>query len=654
MVNQSTTQTRASPVGGQSRPGGPVLVTPGGVPVGTAAIPTAGGFSSARAALRAANERRAIAAARKAAAAKKAAIEKAAAKKAAIEKAAAKKAQLKKFEELETKTKVILKRRAQIFKKRISRPLVSTVTTIRKRITPIIQRIPKSKSKKLRTRQESLNRDVEIFNERFGGRELTEPQIKQARIISTKLSQEQRDIEKDTKKLATSTGTKVKRVIFGKPLNLEITESQKTRLKSDIRRLQGNIQKRKTQGKGTRTLESKLKSTRATLGEGKFKIIATAVPIGPAAGAAIAKGVSKIRFIGKQKTVGDKIITDIAFIQNGKRVGIATGATVVRGKKGVTVIAGKSGIPGIKFPSGKPAIKRIQSFISREIGVTKGTKFAVKDTVELLNKKKSLGEISVIRKNIDGLIQISGGSVSTVKGGKFVRTAIRAPSGKIIRKTVKAINKDTFASVSAIFSKKDLSLVIGKTITGKLDKAQFIGIIKGERGVKGLSSLSSGQQVQYQKALSKVISATSAALAKTNKLKGVSKNVKLITTAAILSPGKAPVKETTLAPKVKLIQKARQSLTAKQITRVQQNVKKDIKTATKLVTKLRSKSRSVARTKVSQKVKQKARQATKQATKQVTKLKQAQKLLKQQIQQQRLVTCLVACLVACLAFCLTF
>ena len=89
----------------------------------------------------------------------------------------------------------------------------------------------------------------------------------------------------------------------------------------------------------------------------------------------------------------------------------------------------------------------------------------------------------------------------TVRGKSFVK------AGKL-----KKIALDDFASISASFSKKDLSTIVGKTITAKRDKSIFVGLLKGDKSVRALKVTSTGK-AQLGKALDKVVTTAAAAAA---------------------------------------------------------------------------------------------------------------------------------------------
>jgi len=335
----------------------------------------------------------------------------------------------------------------------------------------------------------------------------------------------------------------------------------------------------------------------------------------------------KIKFIGKQRTIGNKIFTDIAFIQDKTRIGIARGVTAVKGKRGFTITAGKSGKIGVQFPSGKIAIKNVRSFVAREVGISKPSKFIIKTKVDLLRKSRKVGKLNVIRKNIEGLEQIGVGQIATVKGDKFIRTIVKFPSGKLKKVKVKNIRKDTFVSLSSVFTKGDLSKIIGRTITSEGNRVKFIGIIRGERGAKGLS-LSSGEKLQFRKALNKVIGASASSVAEAKKIKGLSQIKRIATISSLITAKKVSrIKVEPIAQIRRVIRGKSVSLT--QAKKLQKRIGVKIKQRTKGIQSLRQRIKQ----KETQKTRQRLQQILKQQTAQTQKLKQTQKLIKKQIKK---------------------
>jgi len=540
--------------------------------------------------------------------------------------------QPKVIQKIPLKQKIISKREIlkRLPRKRISRE-VSRILEKQRRKTEIIKKAADIVSggslteRRLRKEQTSINKEVEDFNKQFGNGDLSEEEFKKANKKLSSIKQKQKDLEIEEKKLKESTKHKVKEFLTNK--DIKLSNKQIANLKKSTKKFEKQIEERKKKGKSTKRLEQFIKANKKTLDKGSIKLIATTVPMGPAAisgvSGAFAKA-DKIKFVGKQITRGNKIITDIVFVQNNKRIGFAKGVTIIKGKKGFTIAAGRSGVPGLKFPSGKPTIKRLRSFISKETGITKQTKFKLKTKVDLLRKSKKAGTIEIIKDNLEGLSQIGVGRVATVRGKKFIRTIIKFPSGKLSKKPVKRVNKDTFASISAIFTKGDLSKIIGKTINVKGRKSEFIGIIRGERGVSGLSGLSSGQKLQYQEALNKVIGAAANSLKKVSKFKGISKSKQLALVSEIIVKAKITPKKITpkiMMEKLKIAKPKHKIATTKNIAVAKNIVRSKINSIQKSILS----AKSLVKGRVKLQVKQKVNQQIKQAQKEVQKLKQVQK-----------------------------
>jgi len=284
--------------------------------------------------------------------------------------------------------------------------------------------------------------------------------------------------------------------------------------------------------------------------------------------ALLTKGLSKVgklsgtvtmKFIGTQKIKGKKLITNIAFESGGKRIGIAKGVTRTKGKNSISTVIGRSGIRGVKFPTGKIKLGRKTVFFGKEISKAKPTTFLTEEKIKLALKGTKLIKI---KKNIKGLKQLGIGKVYQIKGDTFVR------AGKL--KT--GIKKDDFVSISAIFTKKDLSRIIGRTITAKGDKVKFIGMIKGIKSTPKFTT--NIQKFQYTKALQKVVSVAAAAASQGKKAVGLSKLAQLAVSAGAIqniiakkTPSKLKQRITTkLKQKIIPIQETKLKPLQKQIT----------------------------------------------------------------------------------------
>ena len=339
--------------------------------------------------------------------------------------------------------------------------------------------------------------------------------------------------------------------------------------------------------------------------------------------------------VGTSRTVGGKVKTTLVFSTSKFQTGFAKGTTKISGKTSRSIVVGRAGKIRTKLPSGKPKATKITSFIGFEKGLSVGTA-RIKDTVRLLKKRKSLGDITIIRKNLEGLTQADIGRIASVRGKKFISPRIKFPSGKVVQKKAK-INLDDFASVSGVFSSGDLSLIIGKSLTKKGAKANFIAVIKG---TKKVSSLKGINQKQVGQALSKVISSTASALASASKTgaKG-NRRIALARSIAIQS---ARIKKGAVIRKGAVLLRPTVTITKPQIVKIQSQVKAVQKTIKLDTQKLGSVTLQIKRSKIKNKQTQvqisktKSKQKQKQLTKQKQTQEQKQRLLQKQAQIQGL------------------
>ena len=345
-------------------------------------------------------------------------------------------------------------------------------------------------------KQEGINRKIESFNREFGGQTLSEGGFARAQKQSSSITKEQEVLDKEQEKFEKSKAKKIgdfvfrTETIFPKPKDIPKEVKKK---ESELKKTQTKLKKAKgLNKKRLRLVERGIKKDIQRIKRGEApKVLADSIPITPIG---IPTGKTNlIRFVGKQKKVGNKIVTDIVFETNGKRIGFARGVSIAKGKKTTTITVGRSGVQGRKFPTAKRKIGRLQTFVAAEKGVAKQRSLDIKREVKLIKGVKA----TVIKKNVKFLQQASAGRVASVKGSKLIRTGIKFPSGKIIKIKQRGIQLDDFASISSAFTKKDLSLIIGKTITGKGDKARFIGLIKGSSKAKKGFSVSGRQQQEF-------------------------------------------------------------------------------------------------------------------------------------------------------------
>lgn len=386
--------------------------------------------------------------------------------------------------------------------------------------------------KRIYSNQEKLNKQIDSFNKKFSERELGEQEYKNALEIQKRLDQNQKIINEDLKKLEESTRKKIGKLVWGK----------------DSVRIDGVDYTLKT---GT-------------------------VPITPVGTVGALSKADKIKFFGKQKTLGNVIKTDIVFVTNqGKRVGIARGITFQKGKLGRSIVAGRSGRPGVSIlKGGKTIAKRIRSFVGRENVISKPSQFMIKSVLRSMKGNKKL--INVIKRNIQGMKQMGVGLVVSARGKTVLRTGVRFPSARAVTKKKASTSLDTFVSVASVLTRNQISKIIGKTITSKGRRAEFIGYIKGTGKLSGRSGITGPQKQEYKKALEKVISTVASAEAKAGDMKGLTKAGKIAVTSLIVQQSIPSISSTV------------KRATAKQVTRTKTKQRSSIKLADKQVGRVKS------------------------------------------------------------------
>lgn len=466
----------------------------------------------------------------------------------------------------------------------ISKTVKSKIPFIRTKVERTIDRISGGELslKKLDKQQESLNENISSFNKKYGNKELSEARFNQAQKESKLLNEKQNTIETSRKKIISSTNRKIGNFIWRA----------------------GAL----TGGKEIPT------GTKFILGQPPPFLPVTTLP----------KNVN-VKFVGTQTIKGKRIMTNIIFKVGKKRVGVAKGVTIGRGTKGISVAVGRSGIKGVKFPTAKPKVGRIQTFIGREVSITKPSTSAIRTKVKLLNKAKRTGRLNVIKSNIKSLKQLGVGQSATVKGQKFIRTAVRFPSGKLVKKKSTRISKDEFASLSSIFTKEELSLIVGKSITTKGGRVNFIGLIKGVRKLPKDFKISKVQKQQFKKALQQVNSIVASSVAEANKISGLSKAGRVTLASQIARKQVQSIKPVTVT-----------KLTKTQLTKLSQIEKQQTKAAQQV--KQTGKQIRKTRQALSQIQKRKVKQKVLPALKQKQEQKLRQVLATAQVQQQRQLT----------------
>lgn len=204
---------------------------------------------------------------------------------------------------------------------------------------------------------------------------------------------------------------------------------------------------------------------------------------------------------------------------------------------------------------------------------------------------------------------------------------------------------DDIISSSDVFTNKDLSLIIGKTITKKGDKIKFIGVIKGteEIGGRGGLVLSTTQQRQFKKALRDVV-ATASSVARASKVRGLSTRAKSIISRGatkVIQRPRAAVKPRAVQRRVSIkksraVSKVKQTKRAKNINSQINKSRVRIRTIEKEIAALRKKARSATTQKQKSRIKTKIKERLKLLNKQKSIQKQRLSLKERLIQKQRL------------------
>lgn len=242
--------------------------------------------------------------------------------------------------------------------------------------------------------------------------------------------------------------------------------AKQTYLESEQERISSGIEKIETDKNLYRTFLYGTKEMRT----GEIKVLTGTVPITPAISPFKVK--TKVEFLGTQKMEGEKAITTIFFKTDKFTKGIARGYTTTKGKTSVTISAGKSVQMGREFPTAK----EVSSGGTVFAGIEKGVKIG-KD------------------------IQIS-------KGISFASKDIRPLKPRL----------DIFGTVSKSLTKKEKTLVVGKSVSLIKDEVKFLGIIKNIQRPSGTSRVVYGgtpKQIFDKQTLNKVFSSVAGSISKT-------------------------------------------------------------------------------------------------------------------------------------------
>jgi hypothetical protein len=317
------------------------------------------------------------------------------------------------------------------------------------------------------------------------------------------------------------------------------------------------------------------------------------------------KNLAKIK-----KTIGEAYIFTVG---KGKKSFSVTLGNVKRGKK-VQQLFGVEGSAGIS----KKVIKReLQSFIAKD-----GT----------------INTIQVI-KRLKGIQGAKSGSLGFLATGTTKR-GVLFPSGKL--KEVVNINLNSFVSVARSFTKKDISLILGKTITNEKKTAQFLAVIKNldKTSKTGGVKLSGGELQQYQAAVKKTVGVVSAALARSKIVAGTKSGSIPVATKIIKDSIKKAKTSTQVKTEIKKFKTTSvPRINPTQITRIK-SITRTIPTAKAVAivktpkSKLKDKQKTITKQIIREQTKLKKIQAIKPVQKSKTRQAQAIKNVITQLKQE--------------------
>ena len=531
---------------------------------------------------------------------------------------------------------------------------------------------------KINEDQSNLNNRIIKFNKKFDGKELSESEYNKAISEQGFIERQQKSIDERNNNLIASDKNKLRN--FYQTLSIQksprLTAKQQDdvirarasnkKIQADIKRNQPIIRKFQSsinsKNKEISRLQSKtkvsileyikmvrlknqvnfLKNEIAVMKhERPPRIMMGSVPIIPAS--SIPSGISQVSFIGTQRAgKNGKIITDIVFKTNKGIMGISKSASVAVKGKTVSIVGGRFGKITAKLLKGGRQLKKIKSFVGIEKGVSKSTKFTsdkIRRIAKFISQQKKVGIIRAIKTNVKGMQQAGVGRILTFNGKRIFRPYINFPSGRVASRMARGINIDDFASVSAILTKGDLSAIVGKTITVKGSKSQFIGLIKTLKSSSdsGRVILTTIDKKQYSKAMQKLITSVSAAVSRAEKTgRYATKTLVLAAAATDLSRSVPTVsslksqRTTTKAKKI-VVKKSQPVVTRGRQIQVQKRgavgkskQRQIVKQKKALIDKQKRLSKQVSsqRRKVGQLSKVKSKSKAKQTNKQISRLKQ--------------------------------
>lgn len=488
---------------------------------------------------------------------------------------------------------------------------------------------------KLERDRATLNKDVRLFNEKFGGRELSSSEFNQAQALGQKIDKNLATIEQRTTKFQTSKLAKFADVFDSK---LDRT-GQKTRTitqeKKSLPKRKQNLSSLKKQltelkgKKGIKAIGQRFRlGTRIKSQKEAIKSIEQGRQVGPISpipslpiiqASFIPKGVKFVQIVGAtKKGKGGSVITDIAFVTNTGRQGFVQGETIRKGKKAGTILVGQSGKPSQGF-EGVVRLGKIQSFIGRSLDKTKAAPLTVKQFLKFPGAKK----LSIISKNLKGILGKTAGQTGSFRGEKLPLLF-----GK------KRITFRDIAMVSSAMRKGQVLKIASKSISGQKEKAKFLATIFGTTKAtgKGASGGAAGLKLvksqQFKEAAQEVVNLAVASIVKANK-QGVTGKKALLATAATILAAKKVSGATTTRIIPRLTTKTRT------LTRQRGGVRVTVTERRKAAIKPASRSGSRSVTRQVTKTAQKPKTEQKQIPRSLSKTKQLSALRLRALQRQK-------------------
>jgi hypothetical protein len=202
---------------------------------------------------------------------------------------------------------------------------------------------------------------------------------------------------------------------------------------------------------------------------------------------------SKVIFSGTQIQKGNKILSVIKFKSGKKIYGFAVGVGKI-GKSGKLVLSRVVGraykLKSFAYLRKQPLnIKKAVTFASQDIGKTMVVK-----GVRTLYLKKGV----TIQKAIKNIIQVNVGKTAQIYGKRFYKNVVVFPTGQIKRIKLKGITNREFGAISRVFTKKDISIILGQSRTKSKEIINYLGRIKT------LKSTDAGKYIISSKGLKQI------------------------------------------------------------------------------------------------------------------------------------------------------